>query len=300
MSRRNPPPTPTLFDLLPALETCDPLPVPETCEPVPAPETCEPLPALESIELLPAQRTAYSLARVHRRSPQPVPELQPPTPLPSARPAPGDQRSSPVRGRSTRKRWTRATVGVVALLLLTLILATTSDLTSTNSATPGGPVATSRTAPVRATPVAPVSAPVSAAPASLPGLHQVVRDGDLAFVVNSVQCGVTAVGTEPLVQTADSGSQWCLAAMTVSNAGGAQQAFFATYQTAIDGAGRRYPADTSAFFSMPNDGQLEDAQISPGASITVMVPFSLPTADSMQRVELSTAASGHGVVVNVL
>ncbi len=87
--------------------------------------------------------------------------------------------------------------------------------------------------------------------------------------------------------------------MTVSNDSRGLQDFFSTYQTASDAAGRTFQADTSAFFSMPDQGEAEDAQINPGALITVTVPFSLPTSDSIKRVELSQSASGSGVIVSV-
>jgi Domain of unknown function (DUF4352) len=253
VSRRNPLPTPTLFELLPALDT------------------------------------PYSATRVPARLPQPVPELR--TPWPNS--PFGSGTGAPPPRRSTRKIWPVVFIGIVALLLLLLVLVKTSSPRNTSITTPSHP-ATTGTGHVRA----PTPAPASAAP-SFPGLHQVIRDGGLAFTVNDVQCGVTSIGMEPLVQTAPAGTQWCLVSITVSNESSGLQAFFSTYQNAIDDAGRKLQADTSAFFSMPNEGEAEDAQINPGASITVTVPFSLPTSDSIKRVELSQSGTGSGAVVSV-
>jgi hypothetical protein len=187
------------------------------------------------------------------------------------------------------------TIGVGAALLLTVVLAATSNLKiRTNSATTDS-LTTAKAGHVPS----PTAAPVTTAAPSLPGLNQVVRDGGLGFIVNGVQCGVTTLGTDPLMQRAVAGSQWCLVTMTVSNDSSGLQDFFSTYQTAIDRAGHRIEADTSAFFLMPNESQVEDAQLNPGASITATVPFSLATSDSIKRIDVSESASGNGVMVSV-
>jgi hypothetical protein len=87
--------------------------------------------------------------------------------------------------------------------------------------------------------------------------------------------------------------------MTVTNNRGGPQSFLATNQTALDRTGRTIDADTSALISMPNASQVEDAQLSPGTSITATVPFNVPASDTIKRVELHDTDSSGGVTVNL-
>lgn len=129
-----------------------------------------------------------------------------------------------------------------------------------------------------------------------PHIGQVAKDGDFAFRITSVQCGLTTIGSSPLTETAPTGSQWCLTNMTVKNIKGAAQEYFPSNQYAFDGKGRKLSADTGALIYLPGSGPLV-ATINPGVSISAVVPFQLPASSKIQKFVLHDSAFSNGVTV---
>lgn len=138
--------------------------------------------------------------------------------------------------------------------------------------------------------------PTTTAP-SAPHIGQVAKDGDFAFTVTKVQCGVTQLGTTTFGTTAPSGSQWCLVSMTVANDKSQSQTFSSSNQYAIDSSGKKLSADTKAIFSLKHDTQAEFTTVNPGVHITVVVPFELASSDTIAKFELHDSAFSGGVTV---
>lgn len=139
-------------------------------------------------------------------------------------------------------------------------------------------------------------APTTTAPPT-PHIGQVAKDGDFAFTVTNVQCGITQVGTSTFGTTAPSGSQWCLVSMSVANDKTHSQLFSASNQYAIDASGKKLSADTGAIFYLPNDSQALDTTVNPGVHITAVVPFQLASSDTIAKFELHDSAFSGGVTV---
>lgn len=227
----------------------------------------------------------------------------PPVAAPDATPgAPGPKKKRPAL------KW--SLIGVGALIVLFIIIGAVSGGSKKNTAataTTSPPVTTKPAPAVRttvpptvATTVPPTAPPTTAAPkAPTNDLNKVEKDGDFAFTVSGVQCGVTSIGTDPLTESAPAGSQWCLVNMTIMNDKTAAQTFFATNQKATDAKGNQLSADDTAAIYMPNGSASELSQLNPGISVTVTVPFQLPVGDSIKSLSLHDSAFSGGVTVRV-
>lgn len=130
-----------------------------------------------------------------------------------------------------------------------------------------------------------------------PHLGQVAKDGDFAFTVKSVQCGVTHVGTTTFGEDVPGGAQWCLVSMSVENDKTSAQDFGASNQKAIDAKGRQLSADSSAIAYLPNDDSAIFTTVNPGVAITVVVPYQLAATDSIAKFVLHDSAFSGGVTV---
>lgn len=238
--------------------------------------------------------------------PPPLPGGQsvPPTSpvLPGVAP-PNARDAQPGRGTPLRKRRRRWPAGVAALILLLIIViaavasggkkptATTSPSNSTASGTTTGSAPTSKGS-------ASTTAPPTTAAPTTPKVGQVAKDGDFAFTVKSVQCGVTHLGTGTgFGETAPAGSQWCLVSMNVANDKTSSQSFFATNQYAIDAQGKRLSATTGGLIYLPTGSKAALSTVNPGVSITVEVPYQLAASDSISKFILHDSAFSGGVTV---
>jgi Domain of unknown function (DUF4352) len=132
------------------------------------------------------------------------------------------------------------------------------------------------------------------------GIGHVVKDGDFAFVVKSIECGAKAdaavAGSDGFGETVPAGAQECLVTMTVTDDKGTAQTYFASNQYAYDGK-TQFSADSDAtiYLSDSND----DTQVNPGITITVVVPFQIPSKDTITSLDLHDSAFSGGVTVNV-
>lgn len=130
-----------------------------------------------------------------------------------------------------------------------------------------------------------------------PHIGQVAKDGDFAFTITKVQCGVTTLGTSPIDTVAPTGSQWCLVNMNVKNIKSGSQTYFVSNQYAFDGKNRKLKADGGSLIYVPNGGSDVAAQVNPGVIISVTVPFQLPTTSRIKKFELHDSAFSNGVTV---
>lgn len=153
-----------------------------------------------------------------------------------------------------------------------------------------GPTATSKRSTTKPT----------AATSSTSGIGKVAKDGEFAFVVKSVQCGATAAaavaGSGGFGETVPAGAQECLVTMTVTDDKGTAQTYFASNQYAYDGK-IQFSADSNATFYL--SGANDDTQVNPGITITAIVPFQIPSKDTLTTLSLHDSAFSGGVTVRL-
>jgi hypothetical protein len=161
----------------------------------------------------------------------------------------------------------------------------------------GGSMVLATTAPASASTY---KAKAKQKPKALPSPHigQVAKDGDFAFTVIGVQCGVTQIGDpNGLGTTAPAGAQWCLATMTVKADKSQSQTCSSSAQKAVDGRGNQLSADDTTAVYIPNNTSAEFAQVNPGISITAVVPFQLPVTGKITKFILHDSDFSNGVTV---
>jgi len=163
--------------------------------------------------------------------------------------------------------------------------------------------ATSKTPHAASNPVAPAtsnSRSTSAAGAALPGIGQIVHDGDFAFTVERVSCGAaaaSAVSAGGIGEKVPAGAKECIVTIKVTDDKGRAQTFFDSNQYAYDARGRQLSADTTG--SIYLNGSQDATQVNPGITITARVPFQIPASDRMVRLVLHDSAFSGGVSVKV-
>lgn len=140
-----------------------------------------------------------------------------------------------------------------------------------------------------------VQSPTTTTP--VPHIGNVALDGDFAFIVKSVQCGVTHLGSTFVSETAPAGTQWCLVSLRVTDDKSVAQTFFASNQYAYDPAGRQLSATTGALLYLTHGATDELDTINPGVSATLQVPFKLSSTDSISKFVLHDSAFSFGVTV---
>jgi hypothetical protein len=141
---------------------------------------------------------------------------------------------------------------------------------------------------------------------------QVVRDGDMSFVVSTPRCGVTKIG-----QLTPEHGQFCVLEMTVGNEGGVPTNFDAVSQRAMGSGGGFYIPDPQAdavsngasdTLPGPNDPAIEAQNeaalhpavappLAPGTSRHVQIVYDIPTAVTLGQIDLHATEYTTGVVV---
>ena len=113
--------------------------------------------------------------------------------------------------------------------------------------------------------------------------------------MNSVKCGTTKIGNDPLTETAQ--GQFCIARLNVKNIGDSAQAFSADDQKAFIG-GVKYSSapDVGITYAM-TQGEDWYKQINPGNSMSTGVVFDVPKGKVPDRLELHDSMLSDGAVV---
>jgi hypothetical protein len=180
---------------------------------------------------------------------------------------------------------------IAAVIVLVLIVALTH-----HSSGSGG--TSTAQAPASTQASASASSPTPTKPGT-PGMHQVARDGDFAFVVEHKSCGAAsaaAVDADGMGETVPAGARECIFTIKITDDKGDAQTWFAENQYAYDKAGHRLSADDNATFL---SGENDDTQVNPGISIKVKLPFQIPESDRITRLELHDSAFSGGVTVRI-
>lgn len=123
------------------------------------------------------------------------------------------------------------------------------------------------------------------------------RDGKFEFVVGSVNCGRTTVGSEYLTKKAQ--GQFCLMDITVKNIGDVQQVFFEANQKLLSSDGMQYSSDSVASLYNSNNTDTWLNPINPGNSIHGVIVFDIPAGQIPANAELHDSAFSSGVKVSL-
>jgi hypothetical protein len=187
-------------------------------------------------------------------------------------------------------------LSVIGVLVVIIAISVAFSSNKQNGSPSAGTTSAPAASPAAASPAA---APASGPPAT-PGLGQVARDGDFAFVVKRKSCGAAAaaaVYAGGMGETVPAGAVECIFTIRVTDDKGTAQTFFDSNQYAYDAAGRQYSADTNA--SVYLAGDVDATQVNPGITITARVPFQIPAGVRITTLVLHDSAFSGGVTVKV-
>jgi hypothetical protein len=136
--------------------------------------------------------------------------------------------------------------------------------------------------------------------AQTPTIGKVARDGDLAFVVEGLRCGSAesqAVYNDPdITGTLPAGTKECIVKLQITDDKDVAQTFFDSNQYAYDAQGQQFSADNNGTYLT---GDKDDTQLNPGVSITALVPFNIPSGDTIAQLQLHDSAFSGGVTVQL-
>lgn len=127
-----------------------------------------------------------------------------------------------------------------------------------------------------------------------------VRDGKFEFVVKSVKCGETTVGTNEYLQDKATG-QFCRVSMSIKNIGNEAQSLFGDNQKLLDNQGREFSYDSTAtiYASSDDSGSTWFDQINPGNTVEGDLIFDVPTDVEIASAKLHDSAFSDGVEVKL-
>ena len=131
---------------------------------------------------------------------------------------------------------------------------------------------------------------------SAPGIGSSVVAGNFTFTVNSLECGITGVGSDSFGQKAQ--GEYCKINLTVANTGKEADYFSASNQKVMDAEGREFEADTGAMIYLEEgDDVWLGADINPGNSAEVAILYDMPVGVAPVTITLVDGFFGSGVEV---
>jgi len=191
-----------------------------------------------------------------------------------------------------RKNWLlrhKILIGICAVLLLANFSSLAND---GGTKSPTSSVVATESVPTSTTPDRAALDKAAAAQ-----LGQTVRDGEFAFTVTAVTCGIAQVGTDVYL-TQKAQGQYCRVSLNVENIGDQAQTMFARNQYLFDTKGRRFPADATA--NMYDDStKLMFEGINPGNSIQGYFFFDVPRGTTVSKLELHDSMLSGGITVRL-
>ena len=136
--------------------------------------------------------------------------------------------------------------------------------------------------------------------AQTPTVGQVARDGDFDFVVEGIRCGpdeAQAVYNDPdITGNLPAGTKECIVKLQITDDKDVAQTFFDSNQYAYDAQGQQFSADDNGTYLT---GDKDDTQLNPGVSITALVPFNIPSGDTITQLQLHDSEFSGGVTVRL-
>lgn len=144
----------------------------------------------------------------------------------------------------------------------------------------------------------PVTEEADAEPTAVAGIGDSVTQEEFVFTVNSMECGISRVGSELLGEEAQ--GQYCKISVSVENTGNQAEYFSADSQVVYDDQGREFEADTGAMIYLDegDDVWLGD-DINPGNAIEAGLLFDLPEGVEPATIALKEGIFGSPVEVSL-
>jgi hypothetical protein len=124
-----------------------------------------------------------------------------------------------------------------------------------------------------------------------------VTDGDFAFAITDIKCGVAHVGTDLLGK--DAQGQFCLVSVKVRNDGKEASYMLGDNQYLFDNKDRKFSADTSAMIYLPEKQSPWLTEINPGNQISGTIVYDVPKDAVIDHIELHDSAYSTGVTVSL-
>jgi hypothetical protein len=122
------------------------------------------------------------------------------------------------------------------------------------------------------------------------------RDGQFEFVVRSIKCGRSTVGSGGLSQKAQ--GQYCLVAVKVENIGDEARTFASSSQYLFDERGRKFETDDATLY-LEDAGKAFLENINPGNSVNGTLVYDVPKTFQPAKLELHDSAFSGGVEVEL-
>lgn len=128
---------------------------------------------------------------------------------------------------------------------------------------------------------------------------QEARDGDLAFTVSAIDCGVAQVTGGPATRNAQ--GSFCFLHLNVKNFGRNPATFQGRMQMLLDDQSRRFGPDTGATQAHPENGgqDLVNVVVNPGNELKAVLVFDVPDDVEPVVAALRSSQRGRGTFVNL-
>lgn len=129
-------------------------------------------------------------------------------------------------------------------------------------------------------------------------LNESAKDGKFEFIVKSVECGKTTIGTNEYL-TKKAQGQFCLATISVKNTGDQAQGFFGSNQKLLNAQNQQFAADDMASAYLDQNYSTLFSNINPGNSVEGVIVFDVPADTKITQAQLHDSAFSNGVKVNL-
>lgn len=129
-------------------------------------------------------------------------------------------------------------------------------------------------------------------------LNEPARDGKFEFVVKSLECGKTSVGSNQYL-TKNAQGQFCLLSVTIKNIGNEPQSLFSSNQKLLNAQNQQYATDDTATLYQAPDGGAWYNNINPGNSVEGTIVFDIPKDQTPTSAELHDSAYSNGVKISL-
>lgn len=133
--------------------------------------------------------------------------------------------------------------------------------------------------------------------ANMPTIGQAARDGKFEFIIKSVSCGQTSIGSDFLTETAQ--GQFCNLSVSVKNIGNEPQTLFVDNQYVFNASGQKYSADSAATIVANPNSDTWIGEINPGNTIEGIMVFDLPKDQTPTVAQLHDSAFSDGIKIKL-
>ena len=139
-------------------------------------------------------------------------------------------------------------------------------------------------------------APTTAPNDEVPGIGDPAGDGQFTFVVQSVACGESSIGSGLFAE--DAQGEYCLVNMKVRNTGDVSQMMDSSNQFMFIG-NKEYAPSSDAVLALDESENFFLEEINPGNAVEGVMVFDIPKGGKPDRLELHDSLFSGGVTVKI-